>query len=277
MDKSNQDKVAVIIINHNSYPEIIDCLQSLSVSFNKHFFTTFIYDNASIDNSLENIKQKFAEIRIYKNKKNMGFAKAVNKAIKNSLKQNYKYIFLLNPDTKVNKSFLDPLVQLFKTKPNVAIVAPVLKDVINNKPVYTLGKNLNKYLGRPKHKHVLSKPVKPVEESMVSGCAMLIKSMVFKKVGFFDEQFFLYFEDSDFCIRVKKAGFRIFVEPKSVIKHRTGQNAKVLSLFQIYNLLKSNFLFSLKHINKIYIPLSFLYILLIGTKLLLNKILKPIQ
>jgi hypothetical protein len=216
-----------------------------------------VVDNASSDDSVAKIKDK--DLKILKNKKNLGFAAGANIGIKYVLRQGTEAILLLNPDTIVTKNFLRPLV-----KNPADIVSPVIKFKRDGSRIYDFGGKINWWLGRTSHIANFSEDI-----DYISGCAMLIKRPVLEKIGFFDERFFLYFEDVDFCLRAKKAGLKISVEPKSVIFHQLSGTAK-RPWHQNLQLLKSNFLFINRYLKFWQKPIAYIYWLLLAVKILLT-------
>jgi len=267
-----REKVFIVIVNYNSGSYIIDCLKSLEISRYKDIkISEVIIDNSSVDNSLQLIKQQFSKIKIINNKNNLGFAKAVNQGIKNALQNKADYVFLLNPDTLAEKNLLKPLIQLIKSDKKIGIVVPALKDEVKAGSVYSLGLKFNKFLGRTEHIHLHVNPrsLHHQEEELVSGCAMLIKKEVFKKIGLFDERFFMYFEDSDFCLRTRKAGFKIYVEPKAVVIHKQNLDKKPNKEIKKKYLVQSNSLFIKKHVAKIFWPFGWGYLWWLKIRLLL--------
>ena len=166
------------------------------------------------------------------------------------------------------------LLILLKLDKKIGIVSPILKEKKGHKIIYTLGAEFNQILGRTKHIHLKSPPLNPIEQEMVSGCAMLVKKEVFKKVGLLDKRFFLYFEDSDFCIRARKAGYKIYVEPKFVVFHKVSQSLKGLGLKKIKYNLWSNFLFILKWVKVWFWPIAFIYLIFLGIKMIINWLAK---
>jgi GT2 family glycosyltransferase len=265
--------IYIIIINYNTVPFIANCLDSLKkADFKKYKVRVIIFDNNSTDNSFNLIKEKYPFFKALQNKKNLGFAKAANKGIKTALKRNADFVFLLNPDTIVSKDFLPPLIKLMQKDSSVGIASPLLKEFKGSKIYYTLGAGFNPFLGRVKHKKQEFRPLKPVKEEMVSGCAMLIRKKVFEKIGFFDEQFYLFYEDSDFCKRAGEAHFKIYIHPKSVVFHKVSASFKGFSWKKIYFVLKSNIIFTKKHVKTIFKPLAFLYLMILGTKMITSKL-----
>jgi len=127
----------VIILNFNNQKVIIPCLESLIKAYSK--INIIIVDNASIDNSLQCIDSlKYGRLKIIKNERNLGFAKAVNKGIKLALKQGAEEVLLLNPDTLPGRGFLEPLL----TNP-AEIVGPILKFQRGDRWVYDFGGKIN--------------------------------------------------------------------------------------------------------------------------------------
>ena len=268
----NKEKTAIIILNYNGFPYILDCLKSLSLHhcFIAPLLQIIVVDNSSTDRSVEKIKKKFPKIKIIQNQTNLGFAGGNNVAIKYALKNNFDNIMLLNPDTIVEKNFLKPLLQLIKSNKEIGIVSPILKGKEGNKTIFALGAELNPILGRTKHLHVKRAPLSAVKQELISGCAMMIRKEVFEKIGLFDERFFLYFEDSDFCLRARKAGFKIYVEPKSVVLHKCSSSLGGFSLKKIKYVLWSNFLFDLKWVKPYFWPLAFSYLMVLAIKMIID-------
>lgn len=244
-------KVFIIILSFNGSNDLIECLGSL-VKGEKGLewlkINILVVDNKSNDGSVDKVRGFIGKhdlkkrVKIIENKKNLGFAAGNNVGIKYALRKGADSVLLLNQDTLVQKNFLEGLM-----KNGADIVAPVIRSKRGSDWIYDYGGRVNWWLGRPTH---LEKR-KLVEGSgsidYVSGCAMLVKRQVFKKIGFLDERFFLYFEDADFCLRAAKAGFKIAVEPRSVITHKLKEKKKK-PLKQHFSLLRSNLIFIWKHV-----------------------------
>jgi len=267
----------VVIVNFNNQKDIILCLQSLIKAYPK--INIVVVDNASTDNSLQSIiSLRYEKLTVIKNKKNMGFAKGANIGIKFALKKGAERVLLLNPDTEVNKGFLEPLL-LNKAD----IVSPIIKFKRKGQWVYDFGGKINRWLGRSYHiedfhlggvmaslrsacHHPRCLPI-----DYISGCCMLIRRKVFDKIGLLDEKYFLFFEDVDFCLRAKKAGLKIALEPKSMILHKLSEG-KEKSLKYMYHLLKSNLIFINTWLPVYRRPIAYFYLWLLAFKILLNRL-----
>lgn len=255
-------KIAIIIVNYNGGPKIVKCLQSLRSTIGSEA-EIVVVDNASSDDSVAKIKNK--DLKILKNKKNLGFAAGANIGVKYVLRQGIEAILLLNPDTLVDKNFLESLL-----KNHADIVVPVIKFKKDNHLVYDFGGKINWWLGRCSHFEFSNCQIVQLPNlDYVSGCCMLIKRRVFEKIGMLDERYFLYFEDVDFCLRARKAGFKISVEPKSFIFHKLSTTEKK-PLTQNLQLLKSNLVFIRRHIAFWKKPIAYIYWLLLAVKILLT-------
>jgi len=186
-------------------------------------------DNASIDGSREYLRKE-KRIRLIENKENLGFAKASNQGIK--IAQG-KYIFLLNSDTVVKKGSLVKLIEFAKKEKDGGGMAPRLlnadgsiqascshspsvKGVINE---FWLGKKgaFLKYF---------PKASKPVAVDMAVGAALFLPQETIKKIGLLDERYFMYFEDFDYCRRLKKAGLKLYYLPGVTITHFHGASSR---------------------------------------------------
>lgn len=202
-------------------------------------------------------------IDLINNGNNEGFAKAVNLGITKAKEHNPTHIILLNPDLSFTKDEMETLLNS-----EGDIVGPVLKFKRDNKWVYDYGGKVNLLLGRPIHEEsstILNTDVPAID--FISGACMLIKSEVVNRVGLFDERFFMYFEDVDFCLRAKKVGFDIKVNPEAIFshdieEHRFTQNAAKLSY-----VLKSNWQFVQKWIPLYAKPISYCYLALLALKI----------
>lgn len=262
-------KIFIIVLNFNGGKDIIECLNSLI----REKAEIIVVDNGSSDNSLRMIKKNFNNIIIIENNKNLGFAAGNNIGIRYAFKQNADIIVLLNQDTIAERGFLEPLV-----KNSADIVGAVIKFKRGRRWIYDYGGRINWLIGRTRHQESLiylnnsqlSKDINFKNPDYISGCVILIRRPVFKKIGFLDERFFLYFEDVDFCQRAKRIGFRIAIEPKSIIFHKLIEVEKK-SLSQAYHLMRSNLVFINRYISFWKRSLAYLYWYIVTVKVLLGK------
>lgn len=198
---------------------------------------------------------------------NLGFAKGVNVGIRYALAKNASHILLVNNDTKIPENLFSSLANALGEK-DAGIVGPVIKFNKKGETVYDLGGYVQYLMGRTFHNERASVMArKPFPADYVSGCCVLVRRDVFERVGFFDEQFFLYYEDVDFALRAREKGFLSYVVPDVILTHELSATIGKLTELAIYNQTKSGLLFGKKYcrvvlLNRIFILLQSLKIYL---------------
>lgn len=260
-------KISVVIIHFGELLITQKCIASL-LEFEKNIYQIIVVNNASTSISIKDFNEK-RNIIVLNRRKNVGFAKGVNIGIQYSLKYNAEGILLLNNDTIIHKPFLGPLIEALELE-KIGIVSPVIKFEKKHKILFDLGGYYNTLFGRTHHNEQTRIPKeKYLFPDYVSGCCMLIRSDVFRQIGFFDEQFFLYYEDVDFCIRAREGGYKIAIVTQSLIYHLLSKSVGKLSYTSTYYQIRSAIFFGNKYFssfpkniaNKLFIILqTFLFI-----------------
>ena len=225
-----EPKIAIIIINWNTYQLTFNCLKSLKACTYKNK-TIFLVDNGSKDGSGDKIALEFPDINFIKNEINEGFTGANNKALKVILKQNFDYVLLLNNDTEVKPNFLSLLEARMDSDQNLAATQPLILDFPNKNTIWNAGGSFNSFfcLFKTRCKGMIYNPKLKIDTytQWISGCCILVKIAVIKKVGLLDNRFFIYFEDADWSIRMTNLGYKLGVVPESIIYHHSsGSNVK---------------------------------------------------
>lgn len=222
---------AIIIVGYKSKQYLPECLESISSQSYKDFKVYFI-DNNSNDGSIEFLKQEYPEVKILANEQNLGFAKANNIAASSAIKDGAQNIFLLNPDTILDKNCLEILSNHFSDnilQPLVLIHKGKKTDKIN-----TSGGHVH-YLGYSYCSNYGDETFTPQDQlPLASGAAMLIPAKIIKDIGLFDEDFFMYHEDVDFSWRARLAGYKIISVPEAKVWHKYSfsQNPRKFYFFE---------------------------------------------
>lgn len=235
-------KVFIVVLNYNGQDCLKRCLSSVFKTDYENF-EVIVVDNGSVDGSLEMARQHFSRAIFIKNEVNLGFASGVNVGIRFALERMADYVVLLNYDTVVDANFLTKLIEAGQTKPKVGILSPLIFTG-QNKEVWFAGGKIVWPKMRTKHFFSVSQNT-PYVTSFISGCAMTIKAEVFEKVGLFDEDYFLYWEDADFSFRARKKGFELLMVPESWVYHF--EKSEEQKPNKIYWLVFSGLLFFQKH------------------------------
>jgi len=212
---NNPPKIFIIILSYNGAPVLRACLNSI-FKINHSNFEVVIVDNASTDGSLEAARQQFPKCHFIKNEANLGYSAGNNVGIRFALERMADYVLLLNQDTLVEKDFLEKLLEAAGDEPRAGILSPLIMDV--RKRIWFSGGEINWWKMKTIHLRYTGRKL-PYETEFVSGCAMMIKAEVFRRIGLLDEDYFLYWEDTDFSFRAKRAEFALLIVPESRITH----------------------------------------------------------
>lgn len=251
--------IAVIVITYNSSHFISKCLRSVSENASGKFRLFFVLiDNNSSDSSIEIIKDlENEDCIVVSNKKNIGFANAVNQGIKLA-KKNFSpdHYLLLNPDATLHNNALDQLLHYSKQNEN-SLCSPLIIDQ-KNKGYWFCGAQINWINQKSQH---LTKPqnnTEPYQSDILSGCCLWIPKDLAEKIGSFDERFYLYYEDADYCIRANKLNITSLVIPTAICYHTESQSSTTET--KCRHLVKSGLLFFHKHSSwyfKVYFWITF--------------------
>ncbi|TAK95549.1 glycosyltransferase family 2 protein [Patescibacteria group bacterium] len=235
--------VYAVVVNWNSRDTISACLTSLFRSDYPNL-QIVVVDNYSTDGSLEFIRQNFDRTHIIQNDRNVGFGMGANVAIRFALEKMADYIFLINPDATIQPSALSQLVTTLQFNPQAGIVSPLITTG-SKSSIWFAGGIIDWKKMRAEHQFEQPTIDKPLETEFVSGCAMLVSKDVFREIGLFSQDYFLYYEDVGFCRRAKLKGFHILLDPRARVWH--AETSEQRSAEKTYWLVFSALIFFAKH------------------------------
>lgn len=231
--------LTIIIPEYNTKDILSQCLRSIFLQTKKINFEVIVVDNASNDGSFTMVKKHFPLVRIIRNNKNLGFAKANNQALKLS---RGKYILFLNSDTIILNRAIEGSLKFIKNTNEASILGCQLLDQTGKiQPsggfFPTLGRVFN-WMFFIDNLAVISKIIKPYQQTRLdffkkiqtcdwlTGAYLMVKKQVIKAIQGFDEKFFMYSEEIDFCYRAKKAGFKVYFYPGAQVVHLKGKSSQ---------------------------------------------------
>lgn len=233
-------RVTVVLVTFQS----AHCAKSLGESL-QPFPHVIVVDNASSDDSIAAFQSHLPQARVIANSSNLGFGAANNKGFAQATTE---FVLLLNPDCIIDAKAVLALVACADQYPLASTVGPQLIDR-NGHPDKSYSMGAKAWGGKG--------PIAdgPLSVKFVSGACMLIRRNAIEKVKGFDESFFLYYEDSDLCLRLCEAAGEIIVEPRSKVTHlsrgSSGGKARLKAEYlRGYHHIQSKFLFERKHLNK---------------------------
>lgn len=256
----------VVILNFNGGKDTVECIASLIKSDNKGFKQKIlVVDNASQDNSVSIIKKQFPDVAILKNKINKGFSGGMNSGITYAIANEASYVMLLNNDTIVDQKMTGELYKQAESDPTNFIVSPKIyfakgseyhrdryKKEELGKVIWYAGAVMDwaniigYHRGVDEVDHGQYDDITKID--FASGCCMLIRKETFDVVGLFDDKYFLYYEDSDFSERVRRAGYNIIYAAKAVLWHKNAGSAGGSgSALQDYYITRNRMLFGMTY------------------------------
>lgn len=242
-------KVAVVILNYKVKDYTLACIRSVRKSSYPNI-EIIVVDNNSQDD-LEKEISGFREVKFIQAHANLGYTGGNNLGIKQALKDNADYVFILNPDTEVKPDCIQRLI-VGMVNEGVAVAGSKILFA-DHKTIWFAGGIMDLANVLHGHRGVDEKDKGQYEVASetdyVTGGAMMVRSDVFQKIGFLDDRYFMYYEDSDFCFRAKKAGFKIFYFPSAVIYHENAKSAGLGSPFQDYFITRNRMLFAAKFLS----------------------------
>jgi GT2 family glycosyltransferase len=252
--------VSIIIVNYNGMELTRQCLRSIYSSAIACPFEIIIVDNASIDGSVDRLKNEFSNIKIVTLRKNVGFGAANNAGVVNA---NGEYVFFLNNDTELQNDVLTPLIKHLEVTPQAGIVAPALcygdgsfQLSFGSYPSIWNELRTRRYQRNEQQQSITA----PTTVDWVTGAAMCMNRALFLQVGGFDEQYFMYFEDSDLCYRFKQAGYEMWYLPQYTLMHHKGKSYEKKHQHVLLEYRKSQLLYYALHQTRVQQILLRLYL-----------------
>ncbi len=259
-------KIAIVSVNFNGERDTLELLEGLKKFQISNFkFQIIVVDNGSSDNFVETASKKYPEIDILQNGINKGFSGGYNRGIEHGLLWGADYVLIINNDALTpDKNLLSRLLETFSKDQSIGIVSP--------KIYFAPGYEFHKDRYKPEEKgkvvwfaggkfdwnNVMSihRGIDEVdngeyggemEMNFATGCCFLVKREVLEKVGMFDDNYFAYFEDSEFSRRVLDAGFKIYYNGDTSIYHKVSQTTEIGSSLTDYYLTRNRLMFGFKY------------------------------
>lgn len=218
--------LTIAILNYNSGEYLHKCLDSIKNVSGEARISVIAIDNASTDDSFQNLRNKFKDIKFVENSKNVGFSKGYNEVLK---RIKTEFILLLNPDCLLQKGVVAKILEDFENDSSIGaatckIVLPDGSiDLTAHRGFPTPLASFLYFLGNDSLYHLTKNNPDTIHEvDAIAGAFFMTKKNVLEKAGFLDEKFFLYGEDIDLCLRIKKAGFKVIYDPSVSITHYKG-------------------------------------------------------
>ncbi len=228
-------KASIIILNWNGLEDTTECLESLKrVTYPD--YEVIVVDNASDGNDAEVLKERFGDyIQLVQNDRNYGCGKGFNIGIRHVLANSQpEYILIMNNDVVVEATFLDELVRVAESDERIGIVGPKIYYYDykgRNDIIWSAGGKIRWWSLKIQHQigendNDLPKYQAATNVDWISGAVMMFKSCLTEKVGLFNPRYFFGHEDTEYCIKARRQGFRIVFVPTAKVWHKVGVSMK---------------------------------------------------
>ena len=273
--------LSIIIINYNVKEFLLNLLDSIRNAVKNISTEIIIVDNASDDGSVEILREKFPNIKLIANNKNVGFGSANNQAMEAA---KGKYFLLINPDAIVREDTLLKMLEFFNKTPQVGIAGCKVLNPDGSLQLacrrsfpgpwtsFTKVMGLSKLFPRSRlfarYNLTYLNENQTYEVDAVSGAFMMMRKEVYEQIGGFDQQFFMYGEDLDLCYRAQKSGYKVFYVHNTEVIHYKGESTKRSSLDETKIFYDAMHLFVRKHFSSSFIVESILQIAILFRKLI---------
>ncbi|OGF99503.1 hypothetical protein A2Y99_02265 [Candidatus Gottesmanbacteria bacterium RBG_13_37_7] len=255
---------AVIVLHYQNNKDTLQCLSSLTHQGKKPDYSIIMVDNSACPEFDSEVKNRYPFIHIISNR-NMGYAAGNNLGIKGGLKLKCEYFVFLNNDTIVTSHLIQKMVSFCESDSNIGVISPKIyfapnfefhhdryKNEERGKVIWYAGgiidwKNIFiSHLGMDEVDY--GQYENSLDTDFATGCCMLVRKKIIDRIGLFDERYFLYFEDVDYSLRVKKAGFRVMYFPHGFLWHKNASSSgKPGSDIHLYYQTRNRLMFGVKY------------------------------
>lgn len=246
--------VGVVILNYKVRIQLKKCVEDVKKSTHS-VLKIYVVDNNSKDGSEDDFKDD-KSVTFIQTGSNKGYSGGNNMGVKKALEDGCDFIFVLNPDTEIDRYAIEHLVGPFADD-SIGITGPKIYFLEGEKKtckkIWFAGgvfDALNVYGVHKGVNQIDNGQFEKKEKSdFITGAAIMIRKEVFERIGLFDEDFFLYYEDTDFCLRASGAGFKILLVPQAIVYHANAQSTGLGSGLQDYFITRNRMLLASKFLS----------------------------
>ena len=261
-------KVSIVIPTHNRKDDLIECLVSV-MSLDYPEYEVIVIDNASTDGTYKVVKKKFPQVKIITNKENSGVTGGRNIGLKNADDRS-EYILFLDHDIVFNENLLSELLEVIMSNSKIGIVTPKIYYYSHKNVIWSTGTSINLLSGKVSFNggnEVDHGQFDEIKDVQVAPAVILVRKEVIEKIGGFDGIYFATYEDTDFCFRARKSGYRVVYVPRAKAYHKIPldwSESMNRLLSRIYYIGRNRLIFMRKHskyftLFLIFLPVYFFY------------------
>ncbi len=266
-------RLSVITVNYNGLRDTCALLDHLT--FDHNDTEVIVVDNGSANNEAETIASRYANVKCIRSERNLGFAGGNNLGIRHA---QGKYLFLVNNDTEVSMNDIDMLIKRIDTSEHIGIVCPKIRFFYGDRHIQYAGFTPMSRITCRNHgigydEADIGQYDTPRQTAFAHGAAMMARRDTVNKVGLIPECYFLYYEEMDWSMMMKRNGYQIWYEPSATVYHKESQSTGANSPLKTYYLTRNRLLF-IKRNSAHFRLLSYLYMIcIVATRDILKNIL----
>lgn len=255
--------VSIIVLNYKGCEDTLACLRSLE-HLTYPNVEVIVVDNDSGDGSVEAFREAHPGVKIIETGSNLGFTGGNNVGIRHALKHGADYVMLLNNDTIAAPDMVDVMVEVMEVDPNIGVSGPMIYYYSAPETIWSAGGAIDWSRGTTSMVG-LNEPDKsqfglhPRPVDFVTGCCLLARREVWEQAGLLDEKFFMYYEETEWCVRASRAGYQIVHVPMAMLWHKISIESRAASPRTHYYMTRNRLLF-LNRTRAGYKPLLYTFI-----------------
>lgn len=248
MQDATEKAVYIIVLNYKNLADTVACLASLrKITYNK--YRIVVVDNDSRDGSYESLKERETDCCILQSGENRGYAAGNNIGIRYALEHGADYVCILNNDVEAEPDFLTKLVRYMESAPDVGMTGPVVYEFAERDRIQSagfsicVGRGNTEPLLQGKTKTALNREKTAEFCDGLSGTCLLVKREVLEKAGLIPETYFLFFEEMEWCLHIRKNGYKLATVLTAAVYHKGSATLKKTSTLSRYYMARNQALF----------------------------------
>jgi GT2 family glycosyltransferase len=246
--------VSIIILNWNNYKDTIECVEScLKLDYSP--YEIVIVDNASEDDSENILRNFFPCLRLIQTGSNLGFAGGNNAGIRYALEKDSDFIWLVNNDAVVDPHALSLLVACADANPSIGMVGSKILSYSEPFLLLSAGGTVDMRTGVTEHIGFgctdKGQFDQPLDTGYLTGCSLLVRRKVIEDIGLMNENYFLYFEETEWCVKAKNKGYKLRYAPESVVYHKESVSVRKIKGALYYYLTRNRLYFIQRNGTKV--------------------------
>jgi GT2 family glycosyltransferase len=225
MNGEEPPHVAIVVLTWNQREVTLECLASLAeLEYPAEKFEIIVVDNGSRDGTAAAVSERFPQVTLLVNEENLGFAEGNNVGLRHALEGPAEYVMLLNNDTVVDRQMLVRLLDVMERHPEAGIVGPKMLYFDRPDLIWSAGNRIDWRLGRSIRLQAEEPDTDdneaPAAVEFITACGILLRRRVIEQIGVIDPRFFIYYEETDWCMRARRAGWSILYVPAARLWHK---------------------------------------------------------